>query len=84
MYEFLTEQVDEYESTTCYVSMRQICMTNDLLFNALMIIILRPCFSLNQGFPTCGTRTTGGTRNLFWWYARYFPKIQKEFVFTES
>ena len=39
---------------------------------------------LNRGFPTSGTRTTGGTRKLFKWYARHFSKMQKEFVFAES
>ena len=41
-------------------------------------------YCLDQGLPTCGTRTTGGTQKLFKWYARYFPKMQKELVSTES
>ena len=40
--------------------------------------ILKLIVALNQGFPTCGTRTTGGTRKLFKWYARDFPKMQKK------
>jgi hypothetical protein len=31
-------------------------------------------YILNQGFPTCGTRTTGGTRTAVRWYAESFRK----------
>ena len=48
MYDFQTAQVDMYESVISYISIRQICLTNELLFNALMVIILRPRFSLNE------------------------------------
>ena len=31
--------------------------------------------TLDQWFPTCGTRTTNGTRKPPRWYARYYPEI---------
>lgn len=31
--------------------------------------------SLTQGFPNCGTRTTGGTQRHFWWLAAVFNKV---------
>jgi len=34
-----------------------------------------------QGFPTCGTRTTGGTRRSSRWYART-PFFRKNLDFT--
>ena len=37
-------------------------------------------FPLVQGFPTCGTRTTGGTRKLSKWYARSFSKNAKKSI----
>jgi len=33
--------------------------------------------SLNQWFPTCGTRTTSGTRRPSSWYASNFHFSQK-------
>ena len=39
-----------------------------------------PEYPLIQGFPTCGTRTTSGTRKLSRWYARGFPKEQEKMV----
>ncbi len=34
--------------------------------------------SLKQGFPTCGTRTTGGTQRGFRWYAESFCFIKNK------
>ena len=47
---------------------------------------------LDQGFPICGTRTTGGTQKLSKWYAEAFQVLRemfsknakKVFVFTET
>ena len=61
------------------------------LFGGLKIAIQRyffffslPCILLTQGFPTCGTRTTGGTRKLSKWYARCFPKMHKKCLFSQK
>ena len=40
--------------------------------------------SLDQGFPTSGTRTTGGTRKISKWYARCFTKMQKKCLFSQK
>jgi len=37
---------------------------------------------LDQGFPTCGTRTTSGTRRSLRWYARNFHFFTKTWIYS--
>jgi hypothetical protein len=41
-------------------------------------LIFTITYILYQGFPTCGTRTTGGTRRGFRWYAESFCFIKSQ------
>jgi len=53
---------------------------------SLIVKIVPEVNSLNQGFPTCGTRTTGGTQTGPRWYAEIFKvkHLNKKNIISSS
>ena len=64
----LKSKSNQIEHNRSVLKFNSLKTTSSLLFKKLITWTINNCIS--QGFPTCGTRTTSGTRRCPRWYAK--------------